>query len=68
MNSVKPATFAQIESIWYEGYRENRDQHYHSSRYHFLNLHSFFHALWLAMMLTKLWMLLGVWLAPSRWI
>lgn len=43
MNSVKPATFAQIESIWYEGYRENRDQHYHSSRYHFLNLHSFFH-------------------------
>lgn len=43
MNRVKPATFAEIESIWYEGYRENRDQHYHSSRYHFLNLHSFFH-------------------------
>ena len=43
MNQAKPATFADIESIWYEGYRENRDQHYHSSRYHFLNLHSFFH-------------------------
>lgn len=43
MNSVKPATFAEIENIWYEGYRENRSQHYHSSRYHFLNLHSFFH-------------------------
>lgn len=44
MNRVKPATFAQIESIWYEGYGgETRNQHYHSSRYHFLNLHSFFH-------------------------
>ena len=38
MNQAKP-----IEAIWYEGYRENRNQHYHSSRYHFLNLHSFFH-------------------------
>lgn len=44
MNNVKPTTFAQIESIWYERYsREDRDQHYHSSCYHFLNLHSFFH-------------------------
>lgn len=44
MNRVKPTTFAQIESIWYEGYGgETRNQHYHSSRYHFLNLHSFFH-------------------------
>ena len=43
MNSVKPTTFAEIESIWYESYSENRNQHYHSSRYHFLNLHSFFH-------------------------
>lgn len=42
MNRVKPKTFAQIESIWYEGYRESRSQHYHNSRYHFLNLHSFF--------------------------
>lgn len=43
MNQTKPTTFHQIESIWYEGYRENRNLHYHSSRYHFLNLHSFFH-------------------------
>ena len=43
MNQAKPTTFADIEAIWYEGYRENRNQHYHSSRYHFLNLHSFFH-------------------------
>lgn len=43
MNSIKPTTFEQIENIWYEGYSENRNQHYHSSRYYFLNLHSFFH-------------------------
>lgn len=44
MNRVKPTTFAQIENIWYERYGgETRNQHYHSSRYHFLNLHSFFH-------------------------
>jgi hypothetical protein len=43
MNRLKPTTFAKIESIWYEGYRGNRDAHYHESRYHFLNLHSFFH-------------------------
>ncbi len=43
MNRAKPTTFAKIESIWYEDYRGNRDAHYHDSRYHFLNLHSFFH-------------------------
>ncbi len=42
MNRVKPRSFSQIESIWYEGYSESRSQHYHNSRYHFLNLHSFF--------------------------
>lgn len=42
MNRVKPKTLAQIESIWYEGYRGSRNRHYHDSRYHFLNLHSFF--------------------------
>ena len=42
MNRQKPKTFQQIESIWYEGYRESRSQRYHNSRYHFLNLHSFF--------------------------
>lgn len=42
MNRGKPATLGQIENIWYAGYGESRDRHYHSSRYHFLNLHSFF--------------------------
>lgn len=43
MNLLKPKTFEQIETIWYERYPGSRDQHYHTSRYHFLNLHSFFH-------------------------
>lgn len=43
MNEVKPKTLEQIESIWYENYTGNRNGHYHTSRYHFLNLHSFFH-------------------------
>lgn len=44
MNQSRPQTFSDIESIWYAQYgAERRDQHYHSSRYHFLNLHSFFH-------------------------
>ena len=37
-----PKTLDAIEDIWYQGY-DYRDSHYHSSRYHFLNLHSFFH-------------------------
>lgn len=43
IDKTKPHTFAQIEDIWYEKYSDNRNQHYHSSRYYFLNLHSFFH-------------------------
>ena len=43
MNRRKPKTMRQIEDLWYEGYYESRDRHYHNSRYHFLNLHSFFH-------------------------
>lgn len=42
MNRKKPKTMRQIEEIWYAGYSESRDRHYHHSRYHFLNLHSFF--------------------------
>lgn len=42
MNRKKPKTMRQIEDIWYEGYSESRSTHYHNSRYHFLNLHSFF--------------------------
>ncbi len=43
MNQVKPKTLAQIENIWYENYSGSPNRHYHTSRYHFLNLHSFFH-------------------------
>jgi len=43
MNRRRPKTFAEIESIWYDGYAGSRDTHYHESRYCFLNLHSFFH-------------------------
>ena len=42
LNRRKPKTMREIENIWYEGYSESRDRHYHHSRYHFLNLHSFF--------------------------
>jgi hypothetical protein len=42
MNRKKPKTMRQIEEIWYAGYSESRDRQYHHSRYHFLNLHSFF--------------------------
>jgi hypothetical protein len=42
LNSRKPKTMKTIEEIWYEGYSESRDRHYHKSRYHFLNLHAFF--------------------------
>lgn len=38
----RPKTFAALENIWYEGYSDSRRSHYHNSRYHFLNLHSFF--------------------------
>lgn len=42
MKKKKPTTFKEIEDIWYEGYYQGRNRHYHDSRYHFLNLHSFF--------------------------
>jgi len=42
LNRKKPKTMAEIESLWYDGYSESTSRHYHSSRYHFLNLHSFF--------------------------
>lgn len=43
MNKKKPTIMKAIEEIWYQGYSDRRDRHYHESRYHFLNLHSFFH-------------------------
>jgi hypothetical protein len=42
MNRRKPKTLREIEEIWYEGYTDNRESHYHSSRYHFANCHSLF--------------------------
>jgi Putative amidoligase enzyme. len=42
MNEQKPKTFEAIRQIWYRGYRESQNNRYHNSRYHFLNLHSFF--------------------------
>ncbi len=42
INKKKPTTLNQIEEIWYSGYYGDRNRHYHDSRYHFLNLHSFF--------------------------
>ena len=38
----RPKTEEQIKKIWYEGYGGFEDYHYHQSRYHFLNLHSYF--------------------------
>jgi hypothetical protein len=44
LNHIAPATESQIEDIWYENYDfySSRSKHYHDSRYHFLNLHSYF--------------------------
>ena len=45
MNKRSVKTLAQIEDQWYAGYESlnTRSHHYNRSRYHFLNLHSFFH-------------------------
>lgn len=43
LNEVKPKDFEAIEQVWYSQYHGIRNTHYHDSRYHFLNLHSFFH-------------------------
>lgn len=42
INKQKPKTMEQLANIWYAGYWGDRNQHYHDSRYHFLNLHSYF--------------------------
>lgn len=41
LNRQKPATREQLKRIWYNGSDGSRE-HYHSSRYHCLNLHSVF--------------------------
>ena len=43
INKKKPKTLEALADIWYAGYGyENRNRHYHDSRYHGLNLHSVF--------------------------
>ena len=42
INRKRPTSMMELESLWYEGYSESWGTHYHNSRYHFLNLHSFF--------------------------
>lgn len=43
LNKKKPETLREFSDLWYEGYpSEDRRRHYHRSRYHGLNLHSFF--------------------------
>ena len=44
LNAKKPKTLKEIEDIWYDNCSlYSREQHYNPTRYHFLNLHSFFH-------------------------
>lgn len=43
INKKKPKTLKDLADIWYSEYGlEGRNRHYHSSRYHGLNLHSTF--------------------------
>ncbi len=41
VNNRRPATMSELESLWYNG-RGGSHNHYDSSRYHCLNLHSVF--------------------------
>jgi hypothetical protein len=41
LNRKKPRTLDEVSRIWYHG-SDGRREHYHSSRYHCLNLHSVF--------------------------
>ena len=44
INKRKPESLMELEDIWYNGESMYyRQKHYNPSRYHFLNLHSFFH-------------------------
>lgn len=43
INKKKPKTIKELANIWYSDYGvESRGRHYHTSRYHGLNLHSTF--------------------------
>ena len=43
-NRTKPATLPEMENVWYRSQDcdYGRNQHYNASRYHMLNLHSYF--------------------------
>ncbi len=41
LNRKKPQTLQEVSTIWYKG-RDGSCEHYHTSRYHCLNLHSVF--------------------------
>ena len=42
INNIRPRSFERISKVWYQSYGGGSNNRYHSSRYHFLNLHSFF--------------------------
>ncbi len=42
LNCIKPKTMDGIKELWYSGTYQSPDIHYNSTRYHALNLHSFF--------------------------
>lgn len=42
LNRKKPTSMEKIKDLWYEESCYNRDAHYNPTRYHALNLHSFF--------------------------
>jgi len=42
IKSRRPKTKEALKRIWYDGYGGISTRHYHESRYHFLNLHSYF--------------------------
>lgn len=42
IKTSRPQTMEKLEKIWYGGYYCTRTTHYNETRYHFLNLHSFF--------------------------
>lgn len=42
INRKKPKTLEELKDIWYADSLEERDEHYHSTRYQGLNLHSAF--------------------------
>ena len=43
INRIKPTSLSELEDIWYQRFDNSPTNHYHDSRYYFLNLHSFFH-------------------------